>query len=134
MDFEPLKMVGFSFKMFGTTYPVTQCHISGDRILVFKYFFSFRFGTTIKAIKLMLVLAMPMLSLQYDSHQTIVISSASARMEEYADGKTHTLHSPCKRVSHLQDAPPEAVLSQWKNKGEWHQVKSLKKTLSKQVR
>jgi hypothetical protein len=25
-------------------------------------------------------------------------------------------------------------LSQWKNKGEWHQVKSLKKTLSKQVR
>jgi len=31
MDFEPLKMASFSFKMLGTTYPVTQCHISEDQ-------------------------------------------------------------------------------------------------------
>lgn len=30
MDFEPLKMVSFSFKMFGTTYPATQCLTSED--------------------------------------------------------------------------------------------------------
>jgi hypothetical protein len=31
MDFEPLKMVTFSFKMLGTAYLATQCHISEDQ-------------------------------------------------------------------------------------------------------
>jgi hypothetical protein len=92
-------------------------HLKKTRILVFKYFFSFRFGTISKAIKLTLVPATPMPSPEYDSHQTIVISSASAQMEEYSDGRTHTLHSPCKRVSRRQDGLPEAVMGKWKNEG-----------------
>jgi len=31
MDFEPLRMASFSFKMLGTTYPATQRHISEDQ-------------------------------------------------------------------------------------------------------
>jgi hypothetical protein len=38
----------------------------------------------------MLALAMLVLSLQYDFHQTIVTLSVSALMEEYSDGKTRT--------------------------------------------
>jgi hypothetical protein len=53
---------------------------------------------------------MRVLSLLYDFHLTIVILSLSALMEEYSDGKARTLHNLSKRVSSLQDTPPEALI------------------------
>jgi hypothetical protein len=39
-------------------------------------------------------------------------------MEEYSDGKAHSLQNPCKRVGSLQAVPPEALIARAVGRGQ----------------